>query len=217
MTDELELLKKDWQKKEEQLPKLSYDEIHKMIWKKSSSYVKWILIISILEFVLPHLLYLLPSMKSGWAIWKSLDLGGYLIAFSIVQYAVILYFIYQFYQRFKEISVLESTKNLMDKIITTRKTVKRYVIFSLVMAFLTFVLMAIGIYMTDDLTTFLDLSTDGDFQKEITQNVRWMFIGGILLFGLMFTVVVGGIYFLLYGLLLGKLKKNHNELKRLEV
>ena len=40
--DELELLKKDWRKKEEYLPKLSYDEIYKMIWKKSSSIVKWI-------------------------------------------------------------------------------------------------------------------------------------------------------------------------------
>jgi len=36
MMDELELLKKDWQNKEEHLPKLSYEEIYTMIWKKSS-------------------------------------------------------------------------------------------------------------------------------------------------------------------------------------
>ncbi len=48
MMDELELLKKDWQNKEEHLPKnLSYDEIYKMIWKKSSSIVKWIFYISL--------------------------------------------------------------------------------------------------------------------------------------------------------------------------
>ena len=34
MMDELELLKKDWQNKEEHHPKLSFDEIYKMIWKK---------------------------------------------------------------------------------------------------------------------------------------------------------------------------------------
>ena len=51
MMDELELLKKDWQKKEKDLPKLSYDDIYKMIWKKSSSFVKWIFYISIIEFV----------------------------------------------------------------------------------------------------------------------------------------------------------------------
>ncbi|MBE9489793.1 MAG: hypothetical protein IMY67_05830, partial [Bacteroidetes bacterium] len=50
--DELELLKKDWNKKDNDYPKLSYDEIYKMILKKSSSIVKWIFIISILEFVL---------------------------------------------------------------------------------------------------------------------------------------------------------------------
>ena len=53
MVDELELLKKDWQKKDEYLPKLSYDEIYQMIWKKSSSIVKWIFYISIIEFVIP--------------------------------------------------------------------------------------------------------------------------------------------------------------------
>ena len=42
MLDELELLKKDWQKREANLPKLSYEEIYPMIKKKSSSIVKWI-------------------------------------------------------------------------------------------------------------------------------------------------------------------------------
>ena len=49
--DELELLKKDWKKEDKNFPKLSYNEIYKMILKKSSSIVKWIFIISILEFV----------------------------------------------------------------------------------------------------------------------------------------------------------------------
>ena len=49
--DELELLKKDWQKDDNNYPKKSYNEIYKMILKKSSSIVKWILIISILEFM----------------------------------------------------------------------------------------------------------------------------------------------------------------------
>ena len=34
MLDELELLKKDWQKREANLPKLSYEEIYPMIKKK---------------------------------------------------------------------------------------------------------------------------------------------------------------------------------------
>ncbi len=48
--DELDLLKKDWNKGDSKYPKLSYNEIYKMILKKSSSIVKWIFIISLLEF-----------------------------------------------------------------------------------------------------------------------------------------------------------------------
>ena len=33
--DELELLKKDWQSREQKLPKLSYEDIYKMLLKKS--------------------------------------------------------------------------------------------------------------------------------------------------------------------------------------
>ncbi len=32
--DELEFLKQNWKKQEENLPHLSYDEIYNMIWKK---------------------------------------------------------------------------------------------------------------------------------------------------------------------------------------
>jgi len=39
MLDELELLKKDWQKREVDLPKLSYEQIYPMTKKKSSSIV----------------------------------------------------------------------------------------------------------------------------------------------------------------------------------
>ena len=35
--DELELLKKDWQRGEDQYPKLSYSDIYSMLLKKSSS------------------------------------------------------------------------------------------------------------------------------------------------------------------------------------
>lgn len=49
---ELDLLKKDWQKNEGSFEQLSEKDIYAMIHKKSSSIVKWILIVSILEFVI---------------------------------------------------------------------------------------------------------------------------------------------------------------------
>jgi len=164
MMDELELLKKDWQAKDEHLPKLSYNDIYTMIWKKSSSIVKWILIISILEFVIPHLLYLLPG---------------------------------QFYRRYKEISTLDNSKELMRKIIRTRKTVKYYVIFSLSMLFLTCVLITVGMYLSDNLIEIF--APENETPNIEPEKLKMIMIG------------------LLYGLLLRKLNRNYKELKKLEI
>lgn len=215
MMDELDLLKKDWQKKDDHLPKLSYQEIYNMIWKKSSSIVKWIMIISILEFVLPHLLYLIPSARQGLGMYFNNSFGWVLISASIVQYSVIFYFIYQFYMRYQEISVLDSAKNLMQKIIKTRKTVKNYVIFSLCMILVMVLLMIAGIYMNDD---FMNTLPIGDEAKDISpEKLKTALMIGIGVMGVIMTIVMGVIYFLLYGLLIRKLKANYKELEKLEV
>nr|WP_299383596.1 hypothetical protein [Allomuricauda sp.] len=216
MMDELELLKKDWQKKDEHLPKLSYDEIHTMIWKKSSSIVKWIFYISIIEFIIPHLLYLVPSMRnSSLDLYSNLGLSKIVLFVSIFQYLVVFYFIYQFYKRYKEISVLDSAKKLTSKILRTRKTVKHYVIFSLSMVLLSFAVMVVGIYFSDNVITALDLK--GNFEGMTEERVKWVVMAVFAVFGVVITALFGGIYFLLYGLLTRKLRKNFNELQKLEV
>ncbi|WP_299800899.1 hypothetical protein [uncultured Maribacter sp.] len=216
MTDELELLKKDWQKKEFDVPKLSYEDIHKMIWKKSSSIVKWILIISILEFTLPHLLYLLPSMREGMEIYDKIGVSKYLLIISVFTYAVAFYFIFQFYKRFKEISVLDNSKNLMKKIIKTRKTVKHYVIFSLSMIMVTIIIMIIGVYLNDNIiSAFPELK--GSLENISQEKLKITVMLSIGIFGVILTLLMGVIYFLLYGLLLRKLKKNYSELRHLAI
>jgi len=217
MMDELEMLKKDWQMKEAHLPKLSYDELYAMIWKKSSSIVKWIFFISVIEFVLPHLLYLIPSAREGMAFYEGLGLKNLIIGLSIVQYLVVFYFIYQFYRRYKEISALDNAKELMRKIIRTRKTVKNYIIFALSMFLLTFLLIALGIYLsdTDSFITVLDLE-DKKMEMSVS-NLKSVVVVVLIALGIVCTAVLGLIYFLIYGLLLRKLGKNYTELKRLEV
>ncbi|EAR01946.1 hypothetical protein [Maribacter sp. HTCC2170] len=216
MTDELELLKKDWQKKEAHLPKLSYDEIHNMIWKKSSSIVKWILIISILEFTLPHLLLLIPSYRENMDIYDKLGLHNILIGLSVITYGVALYFIIQFYRRYKEISVLDNSKNLMRKILKTRATVKHYIIYSLSMILVIVALMIVGVYLTDDIySSFSELREKSEHISPEKIKVTIMIAMAIM--GVLMTAIVGGIYFLLYGLLLRKLKRNYNDLKQLEI
>ncbi|WP_136467916.1 hypothetical protein [Flagellimonas onchidii] len=215
MVDELELLKKDWQKKAEHLPKLSYDEIYQMIWKKSSSIVKWIFYISIIEFVVPHLLYLIPSMRNNMNLDADLGITKIVIGVTVVQYTVILYFIYLFYKRYKEISVLDNAKQLTQNILNTRKTVKHYVIFSLSMILFTFLMIAVGVYFNDGLLDSLEL---GERLSNVPrEKVRWILMAIFAVFGVVVTFVFGGIYFLLYGLLTRKLRKNYRELQKLEV
>ncbi len=216
MMDELDLLKKDWQKKEDHLPKLSYQDIYKMIWKKSSSIVKWILIISILEFTIPHLLYFIPSTKSGFEFYENIGLKYIFLSLTIIQYAVVIYFIYLFYKRYKEISVLDDAKNLMQKIIKTRKTVKHYIIYSLSMIMFIFLLVVIGVYFSDNLIESYSALVDEPIDLSPTK-LKKVVMATIAIFGTLFTLFLGGIYFLLYGRLLKKLKANYKELQKLEV
>ena len=215
MMDELDLLKKDWQNKDDHLPKLSYKEIYNMIWKKSSSIVKWILIISILEFVLPHLLYLLPSTREGLEMYTGSNFSKYLIGASVIQYSVVIYFIYQFYKRYQEISVLDDAKNLMNKIIKTRTTVKHYIIFSLSMILFYFALVAVGIYFNDDFLNNLTIAKEVDHLS--TEQLKNVFTITMLLAGVLMVLLMGAIYFVLYGRLVRKLKVNYKELKKLEI
>ncbi|MGS0526910.1 hypothetical protein ACU8V7_18930 [Zobellia nedashkovskayae] len=214
--DELDLLKKDWQKKGNQLPKLTYNDIHNMTWKKSSSIVKWILIISILEIALPNLLYLIPSFRQSMGIYENTIVDKYFLGMTVIYYLVVFYFIYQFYRRYKEISVLDSAKGLMRKIIRTRRTVKYYVIFSLSTILVFIAIVIIGIYLND---SFMDNFTEmaGDSKQVSPEKLKTTLMISMAVLGVVMIAFFGGVYFLLYGLLLRKLKKNYKELRKLEV
>ena len=213
--DELELLKRDWQKKDKQLPHNSFDEIYKMIWKKSSSIVKWIFFISIIEFALPHLLYFLPSMSKSLAVWKDLGLGNFLLVSNVIQYSVVLFFIFQFYKRYKEISSLDNAKQLLSNILKTRKTVKYYVIFCLSLIFASFMVMAVGIYLNEDPMAAMGYS----YRPEniSPEKLKTTLIATVVVLGVAVTLVMGCIYFLLYGILLKKLKKNYKDLRDMDI
>ncbi|WP_268225283.1 hypothetical protein [Sinomicrobium oceani] len=202
--DELELLKKDWKKREASLPKLSYQDIYKMIWKKSSSSVKWIFIISAIELSLGLVfLFYTPSyMKEMNYLFTDILLYS--------TYPVIIYFVYRFYLNYKKISATSSVKGLMDSILRARKTVKHYILFNLAIIALTSISTAIITYVK------------GHGGWEVYKQNAHLSDHLILLFFvvLLTAMIIGvclGIYLLLYGFLLRRLNTNYKELKRLEV
>jgi len=212
--DELELLKKDWQSKDQDYPKLSYNEIYKMILKKSSSIVKWIFIISLLEFAFWAVISFAFKDSKFLEDAKELNMNSVLIPLSIISYGILIYFFYLFYKNYRNIISTDSTKRLMENILKTRRTVKYYVVFnlgSLVIA--TFIGLFYVLNNDENVITQLEqASANGEVFK-----VYAIFIITTILF---LAVVVGVLllfYWLVYGILLKRLNKNYRELKKLEI
>ncbi|TDY11457.1 MULTISPECIES: hypothetical protein [Flavobacteriaceae] len=212
--DELELLKKDWKKGEDNYPKLTYNEIYKMILKKSSSIVKWIFIISLLEFAFwTGISFLLKDNKNAKH-FDELESDFLLIPFTILGYVVLAYFFYLFYRNYRRISVTDSAKVLMENILKTRRTVKQYVAFNLIFMIASAVIaLYIEFSQNEDVISKVELaSANGEaftFYAKII-GLTIVTLGGAIL-------VLLGFYWLIYGILLKRLNNNYRELKKLEV
>jgi len=204
--DELELLKKDWQRKDAQFPKLSYDEIYSMILKKSSSIVKWIFIISIIELSLGIILsFFNPEFES------TANMPAWLNTAVYFTFPVIVYFIYRFYKNYKNISATDNVNTLINNILLTRKTVKHYIAFNLIFAGIISVPALLTGFAEAKGTTLHNLSSSANF-GEYSMLILIAFGVTIIILG-----VVYGIYYLLYGILLKRLNKNYRELKKMEI
>ena len=129
--DVLENYKKAWDNQPEEVSKFSAIEIYKMAQSKSSSIVKWIFIIGILEFIVLNSLYFFIDMEEANKEYEKLGLENFIFYSQLAAYAILFYFLWMFYKNYKRISTIDSTKTLMKKIIKTRKTVRNYVLFNL--------------------------------------------------------------------------------------
>ncbi|MGB3607424.1 MAG: hypothetical protein WA775_00445 [Psychroserpens sp.] len=212
--DELELLKKDWKKDDAEYPKLTYKEIYKMILKKSSSIVKWILIISILEFAFWLLLALGLKVSGYNQDYEGLYSSTGFIILSIISYGILAYFFYRFYMNYKSISATDNAKTLMENILKTRRTVKQYVGVNLAILVLSVAYMMPYAINHDDSTRALieTARANGDIFKYYigVALVTFFALAAAIVFVLLF-------YWLIYGLLLRSLNRNYKELKKLEV
>jgi ABC-type multidrug transport system fused ATPase/permease subunit len=209
--EELDLLKKDWKKKENSFSQLSETEIYNMIHRKSSSIVKWILIISILEVLLWTVIGIVYSSDEYLKSMKHEELLVYFRALNFLNYAVVLVFIWLFYKNYVNISTTSSTKKLMKDILKTRKTVQYYVWYNVVM-------MILGLIAGFVLAFSYDPNVNS-LKEKMMHETKYMII--IIAVLALVTVVIGVIFWLfyrlLYGILLRRLQANYKELKKIDL
>ena len=200
--DLLNKYKETWNKQIEMPYKFSTQEIYKMAHAKSSSIVKWIFVIGILEFIFMNSLYFFIDMEEAFKHYEELGLQSFVFYSQIVAYVILFYFLIEFYQNYVKISTVASTKLLMNKILKTRKTVRNYVFFNLSYLALSIIVVTIAT---------ININIENLNKKQILLVVFLMLIATLIILGLFWLF-----YQLLYGILLKKLNRNFKELAKLE-
>ena len=209
--DQLDKLKKEWQSREQELPKVSYNNIYKMLLKKSSSIVKWIFIISVIELLFWISLYFVVP-EDNIEVMNKMGIGNIMLYSNIVHFIIFGIFIFIFYKNYQSIQVTDNTKKLMQNILNTRKTVRYFVYYNLGM----FVLVSIAIdsyfySRSDQLYEIMDFANKGIPEEGFaTTFIISQIIVGILVIGLLIVF-----YRLVYGILLKKLNRNYKELEKM--
>lgn len=203
--DELDLLKKDWKKQESSFQQIGEKEIYGMLHKRSSSIVKWILIISILEFLILRILDLSIFLDNDYSKrMKENHIYDFEKIVTIFNFVILLVFIYFFYQNLKTINSSSSVKKLMQDIINTRKIVKYYVWYNLVL-----------VGFTSAIVIYCQFMYDKNINQLYDKYEMFFILGGFF-FVLIILFLFWLFYKLLYGILLRRLQKNYNELKKID-
>ena len=210
--DQLDKLKKEWQSREQELPKVSYNSIYKMLLKKSSSIVKWIFIISVIELLFWISLYFVIP-EDNIEVMNEMGIGDIMFYSNIVHFIIFGIFIFFFYKNYQSIQVTDNTKVLMQNILNTRKTVRYFVYYNLGM----FVLVSIAIdsyfySRSHQLYEIMDFASKGIPEEGFaTTFIISQIIVGLLVIGLLIVF-----YWLVYGILLKRLNRNYKELKKMD-
>lgn len=208
---ELDLLKKDWQKNEASFVQVSEKDIYNMIHKRSSSIVKWILILSVLELVFWFVIGLGINIDDDFKRMNHEEFSLYFKIYDNFNYLILLTFIYLFYKNYKIISTTVSTKQLMRDIIKTRKTVNYYVYYNLGQIVVLFFIF-----------TFISFKYNPDSVKLANQiGDNYGMLAFTFLFLLTFILIIFGLFWLFYRIVYGRLLKrlldNYKELKKIDL
>ncbi|WP_299101541.1 hypothetical protein [uncultured Winogradskyella sp.] len=209
--DELELLKKDWKQNENQFQTFSDSDIYKMSHRKSSSIVKTLFYISLAELVFWILINFLPFVLSDRMKSQLSEMSHSWIynTMNVISYAVIILFVYLLWKAQSAISVTDNARKLMKSILKTRKIIKYYVLFNIILALISF-----------PIVFYLSLLEHPEIQEQLSAaSSTQLFVMAAVAIGtfVIFLLFFWLFYRLIYGILIKRLNSNYNELKKLEV
>jgi lysylphosphatidylglycerol synthetase-like protein (DUF2156 family) len=203
---ELENLKNKWAK-QDLGQRYSKEDIKGFLQKKSTHSIKWIFYLSIIEFVL-YLSFplLVPNYLDSFDYYKSLNLFEFSIVTTVLGYVLLLYFMWRFFQNYKNISVANSIKDHLGAILNTRRSVNQYFYFNVTILIIFTIVVLVSALQFDKNMIAL--------QKENNS-----FLMMILLIGILIAIVLGLfglLYYFVYGRFLRPLKNNEKDLLKIE-
>ncbi len=211
--EELDLLKKHWKKDENTFEQVSDKQIYKMIHKSSSSIVKWIFIISILEFILWSVISFFINDGEMMKQYNEYHVEHIMTPVLIIGYVGLAYFFFQFYMNYRKISATDNVQQLINTILKTRKKVYQYVWFNIAYAIISSIIVLCVQFNYDPrVIEMIKMSEENN-------STAIMYIIYIVIIALFLGLFAGGIwlfYRILYGFLLKRLYKNYEELKKID-
>jgi len=216
---DLDDFKKTWQQEPVQ-PKYNTSEIELMLNKSSRNYVKYILWISIVEFILIfgvnlYYTYLgeetadLTNVLGKLGIDNSEDFKNTLtqiyLVLKIVSLSMTAAFIYFFYQNYRKINVESNLKKLILQIIRFKKTVQLFILANIIL--LIVFSLILGIYI---------FSVFSQQNIELTNSTMFGFFTGLLVTVGISVVLIWLYYRVVYGFILKRLGRNLDQLRKIE-
>ena len=216
---DLDSFKETWQQQPVQ-PKYDSSDIESMLNKSSRNYVKYILWISVVEFILiliANLYYTflgedtadLMSVLGKLGINNSSNLESTISQLYFVLKMVSLgltgIFVFLFYQNYRKIKIESNLKKLILQIFTFKKTVQLFILANIGLVIL-FTLI-LGLF------TFLVLAEQN---IALTNPTLIGFIAGLALTMGISVVLIWIYYRLVYGFILRRLGKNLEQLQNIE-
>ncbi len=203
--EDLKQYKQAWRDQQCTDNQIDTSTLTKMIHRKSSSIVKWIFYVSLIEFSIFILLDVFTS--KDWSEIKATGMYTYTIISFVLFYAVIIFFIFLFYKNYKSISVTNNTKGLIKSILKTRQSVKYYITTNIVMLAVGTVTAA---YISFQDPEYIEIMENLTENKGVDgQLIAW---GIVIVLVLLAIGVLLLIYKLIYGILIRKLNENYKEL-----